>query len=100
MSKLMTDSKTLTDLLKPGLDIDDNLLSTHIDALKQAAFDCMEIQVSGHVMTEEELKKKAETITETAPEAEETVTEAVEEAAAEVAETAETAEAEESGAES
>lgn len=62
MSKLMTDSKTLTDLLKPGLNIDDNLLSTHIDALKQAAFDCMEIQVSGYVMTEEELKKKAESM--------------------------------------
>ena len=62
MSKLLTDSKTLTDLLKPGLDIDDNLLSAHIDALKQAAFDCMEIQVSGHVMTEEELKKKSESM--------------------------------------
>ena len=62
MSKLLTDSSTLTDLLKPGLDIDDNLLSTHIDALKQAAFDCMEIQVSGHVMTEEELKKIAESM--------------------------------------
>ena len=45
-------------------------------------------------------KKKADTITETAPEAEETATEAVEEAAAEVAETAETAEAAESGSES
>ena len=45
-------------------------------------------------------KKKAETITETDPEAEETATEAVEEAAAEVVETAETAEAAESGSES
>jgi hypothetical protein len=58
MSKLMTDSKTLTDLLDPGLDIDDNLLTSHIDALKQCAFDCMEIQVAGHVMTEEKLKEK------------------------------------------
>lgn len=58
MSKLLTDSKTLTDLLNPGLDIDDNLLTSHIDALKQCAFDCMEIQVTGHVMTEEKLQEK------------------------------------------
>lgn len=58
MSKLMTDSKTLTDLLAPGSDFDDNLLTSHIDALKQCAFDCMEIQVTGHVMTEEILKEK------------------------------------------
>lgn len=58
MSKLMTDSKTLTDLLDPGLDIDDNILTSHIDALKQCAFACMEIQVTGHVMTEEKLKEK------------------------------------------
>ena len=58
MSKLMTDSKTLSDLLMPGLDEDDNLLSSHIRALKQCAFDCMEIQVTGYVMTEEDLKKK------------------------------------------
>ena len=58
MSKLLTDSKTLTDLLNPGLDIDDNLLTCHIDALKQCAFDCMEIQVTGHVMTEEKLQEK------------------------------------------
>lgn len=58
MSKLMTDSKTLTDLLSPGTDEDDNLLSAHIKALKQCAFDCMEIQVTGHVMTEEELEEK------------------------------------------
>lgn len=58
MSKLMTDSKTLTDLLSPGTDEDDNLLFAHIEALKQCAFDCMEIQVTGHVMTEEELEEK------------------------------------------
>ena len=60
MSKLMTDSKTLTNLLEPGLNEDDNLLSAHIDALKQAAFNCMEIQVSGREMTEEKLKEKTE----------------------------------------
>ena len=59
MSKLMTDSKTLTNLLLSGVNEDDNLLSSHIDALKQAAFDCMEIQVTGQVMTDEELKSKS-----------------------------------------
>lgn len=58
MSKLMTDSKTLSDLLDAGKDEDDNLLSAHIKALKQCAFDCMEIQVTGYVMTEEELEEK------------------------------------------
>lgn len=58
MSKLITDSQTLSDLLLPGTDADDNLLTGHIDGLKQAAFDCMEIQVTGHIMTEEELEKK------------------------------------------
>ena len=58
MSKLMTDSKTLTALLDPGLDADDNLLTCHIDALKQCAFDCMELQVMGYVMTEAELAAK------------------------------------------
>ena len=58
MSKLMTDSQTLSDLLMPGLDEDDNLLSSHSNALKQCAFDCMEIQVTGYVMTQEDLKEK------------------------------------------
>ena len=62
MSKLMTDSKTLTDLLDAGITEDDNLLSTHIEALKQAAFDCMEIQVTGQVMTDDELKEKSVSI--------------------------------------
>ena len=42
MSKLMTDSKTLTDLLDAGITEDDNLLQSHINALKQCAFDCMD----------------------------------------------------------
>jgi len=58
MSKLITDSQTLSDLLLSGVDADDNLLTGHINSLKQAAFDCMEIQVTGYVMTEEELEKK------------------------------------------
>ena len=58
MSKLMTDSKTLTDLLAAGTAAEDNLLQGHIDALKQCAFDCMEIQVTGCIMTDEALKEK------------------------------------------
>ena len=58
MSELMTDSKTLTDLLAAGTDAEDNLLQAHIDALKQCAFDCMEIQVTGRIMTDEALKEK------------------------------------------
>lgn len=60
MSKLMTDSKTLTGLLQPGSTPDDNTLTEHIEALKQCAFDCLELQVSWHVMTVEEIKKKTE----------------------------------------
>lgn len=58
MSKLMTDSKTLTDLLLSGKDENDNILTSHIEALKQCAFDFMEIQVTGNVMIEEELEEK------------------------------------------
>lgn len=60
MSKLMTDSKTLTGLLLTGTTADDNSLTGHIEALKQCAFDCMEIQVTGSVMTDEELKEKTQ----------------------------------------
>lgn len=58
MSKLITDSKTLLDLLNPGTTADDNLLDAHISALKQCAFDCMEIQVTGEVMTGKDLEEK------------------------------------------
>lgn len=58
MSTLMTDSKVLMELLDFSLG-EDNTLNSNIAALKQCAFNCMELQVTGYSMGDEELAEKA-----------------------------------------
>lgn len=57
MSKLVTDSKVLLDFLFEGTGPDDTMLTNTVDALKQAAFDCMETRVTGFNLTEEQRAK-------------------------------------------
>lgn len=47
MSKLMTDSKTLSDKQQVGLDENDNLLSEHIRALKNDFADMLQPEKKG-----------------------------------------------------
>lgn len=57
MSKLMTDSENLMDLLFDGIDVDDTPISCTIAELKKCAFDCMELRITGYSMTQEQKDK-------------------------------------------
>lgn len=57
MSKLMTDSKVLMDLLFFGTDVSDTIIHSTIDELKKCAFDCMEMRITGYTLSKEEKDK-------------------------------------------
>ncbi len=57
MSKLLTDSQCLMDLLFEGVDVDDTPISCTIAELKKCAFDCMELRITGYSMTQEQKDK-------------------------------------------
>ena len=57
MSKLMTDSQCLMDLLFEGADTDDTPIHGTIDELKKCAFDCMEMRITGYSLTSAQKEK-------------------------------------------
>ena len=57
MSKLMTDSEVLVDLLFEGTAIDDTPLYCTIEELKKCAFDCMEMRITGYTLSDEQKQK-------------------------------------------
>lgn len=57
MSKLLTDSKCLMDLLFLGADASDTTIHSTIDELKKCAFDCMEMRITGYMLSKEEKDK-------------------------------------------
>ena len=57
MSKLLTDSECLMDLLFFGGDASDTTIHVTIDELKKCAFDCMEMRITGYTLSEEEKDK-------------------------------------------
>jgi hypothetical protein len=57
MSKLLTDSKVLMDLLFLGADANDTTIHCTIDELKKCAFDCMEMRITGYTLSKEEKDK-------------------------------------------
>lgn len=57
MSKLLTDSQCLMDLLFEGVDVDDTPISCTIAELKKCAFDCMELRITGYSMTDKQKEK-------------------------------------------
>ena len=57
MSKLLTDSKCLMDLLFFGADANDTTIHSTIDELKKSAFDCMEMRITGYTLSKEEKDK-------------------------------------------
>ena len=57
MSKLMTDSKHLMDLLFLGADYKDTPIYCTISDLKQCAFECMEMRITGYELSDEERDK-------------------------------------------
>ena len=57
MSKLMTDSKHLMDLLFLGADYKDTPICCTIADLKQCAFECMEMRITGYTLDDEEKKR-------------------------------------------
>ena len=57
MSKLMTDSQCLMELLFNGVDTDDTPIHCTIEELKKCAFDCMEMRITGYTLTNEQKEK-------------------------------------------
>lgn len=57
MSKLMTDSQFLMDLLFEGTGYDDTPIYSTIEELKKCAFDCMEMRITGYTLTNEQKEK-------------------------------------------
>lgn len=57
MSKLLTDSKCLMDLLFLGADATDTTIHTTIDDLKKCAIDCMEMRITGYTLSKEDKGK-------------------------------------------
>ncbi len=57
MSKLLTDSKCLMNLLFLGADANDTTIHSTIDELKKCAFDCMEMRITGYTLSKEEKDK-------------------------------------------
>lgn len=54
MSKLMTDSQHLMDLFFLGTDYNDTPIYCTIADLKQCAFDCMEMRITGYDLSDEQ----------------------------------------------
>ena len=57
MSKLMTDSEVLMDLLFEGTAYNDTPLYGTIEDLKKCAFDCMEMRITGYMLSDEQKEK-------------------------------------------
>lgn len=57
MSKLLTDSQCLMDLLFFGADATDTIIHNTIDDLKKCAIDCMEMRVTGYTLSKEDKEK-------------------------------------------
>ena len=57
MSKLLTDSKCLMDLLFSGADATDTTIHNTIDDLKKCAIDCMEMRITGYTLSKEDKEK-------------------------------------------
>ena len=57
MSMLTTDSRRLTELLFAGTDYDDTPIYCTIEELKKCAFDCMEMRITGYMLTDEQKER-------------------------------------------
>lgn len=57
MSKLMTDSESLMQLLFDGLNPDDTPIANTIKELKKSACECMEMRITGYTLSKEQKDK-------------------------------------------